>query len=305
MNAQLPGGLSQSAAAIQQDLIDLLDDGKARTFDLLLGRRSQAGIQGRKCPLAHRKPVLLFYGRNQRIEGAPDAFVRLGLKFLPQARKTGRGSFLDAFRCSLGAVRSNGADSLHRSQRAINDLGIGLGNDLLLLLSTIGKDLSDRFGVGLDATEHCIRNRGDRRNHIPDHFSRLLDGLFTVRRNRSDGFNIPQNTIHQLAAGFRDGFLGLLAAVRQLFVDGLGGAGNLANHFRESIGIRVHYGCSLRRFLRGIRCSIARLGIGRNGDICHSLSAVGKIIVGICPGGGPVDLAAALGVFCNGSACCA
>ena len=130
-----------------------------------------------------------------------------------------------------------------------------------------------------------------------------MHGLFAVCADGGNSLDILQHAVHQLAAGLGDGLFLLLLAVGEHLVGGLGGAGDLAQHLGDSVGV----GADHRGRCGGLgRCrsgfggrshgSIPGLGIGRDGNIRHGLGAAAKACVGTCPAGSPVVLFAAGGL---------
>ena len=286
--ADIPRLLRNVADLIAQYLVQPLDEVLPEVINELLAFRRKAVVQGGQHPLPDGLPVLAFYGSSQRAEGAQHALVGFLLPALHKAGEISGGGFLQCFCHLLGAVGGDGLYLLHRAQRTVDDGGVGFGDGLFLALGAVGQGLGHGLGGGADAIHQRLIGRGDRGGKLPHRFHGLLHGLFSVCADGGNSLDILQHTVHQLTAGLGDGLFLLLLAVGEHLVGGLGGAGDLAQHLGDSVGVGAdHRG---RRGGLG-RCrsgSVPGLGIGRDCDLRHSLGAAAKACVGTCPAGSPV-----------------
>ena len=150
-----------------------------------------------------------------------------------------------------------------------------------MLGRSVSERLSDSFCVGLDAVHHSIKGRSDREGRLADGLHGLLDGLLAVRADGRHRLDVLQDAIHHLAAGLGDDPFLLAGAVGEELVRGLGGAGDLAQHFGHGVGVRLdRRRCLLRGglgLLTGCGRRVAGFGVGRDGDIRHVLGTVGEV----------------------------
>ena len=310
--AHIPQAVGNGTDALAQQAVDLLDQVLAEVVNELLCLRGKAVVQGGQHPFAHALPVLFLDRVHQRAEGTHHALVGLVLPAFDEAVKAvGRG-FLDLLGDLRDTIGGNGLDPLHRDQRPVHDVVVGLGDDLLLGRGFVGQGLGDRLGAGGNAVNHGIRCR---RNGLGYSGSDLFIGLLGLGRGLAvvgdilgDSLVVFHHAVHHLLAGFGHGAgqpVILLAALAQV----LGELGGLDGHLAQGVG-GVGVACVLQGPQQGLGglCGgfglfgrlgggVPGLGIGRDDHLRHGLGAVGHVGVGVRPDGGPVVPA---GGFSNG-----
>ena len=226
-------------------------------------------------------------------------------------KAVGRG-FLDLLGDLRDTIGGNGLDPLHRDQRTVRDVVVGLGDDLFLGRGFVGQGLGDGLGAGGNAIDHGIRCRCNGLGHGGSNlFIGLLGlgrGLAVVGDILGDSLVVFHHAVHHLLAGFGHGAgqpVILLAALAQV----LGEVGGLDGHLAQGVG-GVGVACVLQGPQQGLGglCGglglfgrlgggVPGLGIGRDDHLRHGLGAVGHVGVGVRPDGGPVVPA---GGFSNG-----